>query len=411
MAETSLFGATPESIQRERDAAMQQEAFQYAKLDPFQRATAGLYAGGQRLGGAIGGLLGGVDPEIQRATQRQELSKGLMVDDPSSYMQAAQRAAQMGDYGAARELSAQAQAMQLKKAQLGKTQEEETRLREANVREDNLRTDLAGLSPTATDAEVEAVFRKYGKADVILNNLARKQQITAQAEAKQLLEREKAEAKVAADAERARREQENIALKAQLASGLGGVQAQLVQEKLDALRDKKTEKIEKQEAAKGVAIRHATNVIKDVDDAIPLVGNLTTGLIGKAASVVPGTDAYTLNQRVSTIKANLGFDRLQQMRDASPTGGALGQVAVQELQALQNSVASLEVGQDKKELEKNLKKIKEHYTKWLESTQGGPVTPAPTAAKTAFTSVEEANAAKLPKGTMITINGRKAVVE
>ena len=122
MAETSLFGATPESIQRERDAAMQQEALQYAKLDPFQRATAGIYAGFGRIGNTIGGSLGGVDPEIQRATQRQELSKGLMVDDPSSYMQAAQKAAQMGDYGAARELSAQAQAMQMKRAQLGSEQ-------------------------------------------------------------------------------------------------------------------------------------------------------------------------------------------------------------------------------------------------------------------------------------------------
>jgi hypothetical protein len=33
------------------------------------------------------------------------------------------------------------------------------------------------------------------------------------------------------------------------------------------------------------------------------------------------------------------------------------------------------------------------------------------AGKTSFTSVEAATAAKLPKGTMITINGRRAVVE
>ena len=374
MAEQSLFGATPEALQASRANALQAQALQYAKLDPFQRATASIYQGAGQLGGAIGGMLGGQDPEMQRASMLKQLASQFDTTTAEGLTGFARAASQAGMPQQALQAAQQAQTMKLQGAQLSKVEEEALRLREANAREANLQADLAVLPSTATDAEVETVFRKYGKPEVVLNNLARKQQIAAQTEAKLTLEREKAEAKVAADAERARREQENIALKAQLASGLGGVQAQLVQEKLDALRDKKTEKAEKQEAAKAVAIRHATSVIKDVTDALPLVGNLTTGLIGKAASVVPGTPAFTLNQRVSTIKANLGFDRLQQMRDASPTGGALGQVAVQELQALQNSVASLEVGQDKDELIKNLGKIKEHYTKWLESTQGGPVT-------------------------------------
>jgi hypothetical protein len=272
-------------------------------------------------------------------------------------------------------MNKQAQALQLQKAQMGKVQEETARLQTANTKEDKLSTELAALAPTATDADVEAVVRKYGKPEAVLASLARKQQEAARLEAKTLLEAEKAAAKVEAAALQDQRNKENIALRAQLASSTNDLQRQLLQTKIDDLQAKKTEKVEKQDAAKAVAVRHATNVIKDVEDALPLVGNLTTGLIGKAASVVPGTPAYTLNQRVSTIKANLGFDRLQQMRDASPTGGALGQVAVQELQALQNSVASLEVGQDKKELEKNLGKIKEHYTKWLEATQGGPAAP------------------------------------
>ena len=54
----SLFGITPESLMAERENALQQQAMQYAKMDPFQRATAGIYAGANRLGGAVGGLLG-----------------------------------------------------------------------------------------------------------------------------------------------------------------------------------------------------------------------------------------------------------------------------------------------------------------------------------------------------------------
>ena len=119
-----------------------------------------------------------------------------------------------------------------------------------------------------------------------------------------------------------------------------------------------------------MAVNHATKVIGDVQEANGLVGGMTTGLVGKAQAFVPGTDAFNLNQRLLTIKANLGFDRLQQMRDASPTGGALGQVAVQELNALQSTVGSLEIGQDRKELQKNLNKIEHHYSNWIRTTQG-----------------------------------------
>jgi len=109
-----------------------------------------------------------------------------------------------------------------------------------------------------------------------------------------------------------------------------------------------------------------------------------------------------LRDKLTTIKANIGFDKLQQMRAASPTGGALGQVAVQELVALQSSLGSLNQWSDPDVLKANLQKIKMHYKNFLEAqrksmeakepltgsvvtepydpsvnpTQGGAVTPA-----------------------------------
>ena len=242
MAEQSLFGTTPEELMASRDAALRQQAAQYAQLDPFQQATMGIYQGASKLGGVVGGMLGGQDPEMQRASMLKQLASQFDTTTAEGLTGFARAASQAGMPQQAMQAAQQAQAMKLKGAQLSKAEEEAFRLREANTREANLQTDLAGLSPTATDAEVETVFRKYGKPEVVLNNLARKQQIAAQTEAKLTLEREKAEAKVAADVERARREQENIALKAQLASGLGGVQAQLVQEKLDAAKVVQIEK-------------------------------------------------------------------------------------------------------------------------------------------------------------------------
>ena len=104
--------------------------------------------------------------------------------------------------------------------------------------------------------------------------------------------------------------------------------------------------------------------IAEIDNAIAGINWSTVGLIGAVARAVPGTPAYNLKQTILTIKANIGFDRLQQMRDSSPTGGALGQVAVQELDALQASIASLDQAQDGPQLQRNLQKVREHYENW-----------------------------------------------
>ncbi len=110
----------------------------------------------------------------------------------------------------------------------------------------------------------------------------------------------------------------------------------------------------------------AGNVLDAVEDARKLVGYNTAGP-GSMFSNVPGTDARDLQSKIETIKANLGFDRLQQMRESSPTGGALGAVAVQELVALQSTVASLDQAQSPKQLRQSLDKIEKHYKKWGET--------------------------------------------
>ena len=125
----------------------------------------------------------------------------------------------------------------------------------------------------------------------------------------------------------------------------------------------------KAEQRKAAAAGAAENVLSAVSDARNLVGINTAG-VGSSLAAIPGTDARDLQSKLETIKANLGFDRLQQMREQSPTGGALGAVAVQELTALQSTIASLDQGQSRAELKKSLEKIARHYNNWLETTQG-----------------------------------------
>jgi hypothetical protein len=129
------------------------------------------------------------------------------------------------------------------------------------------------------------------------------------------------------------------------------------------------------------AIQKADIVIGKVDEAMKNVGFSSTGLTGTVMGMVPGTKAYDLDKTIDTIKANLGFTELQAMRDASPTGGALGQVAIQELAMLQSTVASLEKGQSEDQLRKGLGQVRTHFQNWknaVQQAQAGGTTPAPT---------------------------------
>ena len=70
-----------------------------------------------------------------------------------------------------------------------------------------------------------------------------------------------------------------------------------------------------------------------------LKANGWTGLL----SALPETDAGVLARYLETIKANVGFRALQEMRDNSPTGGALGNVSELELKQLNAVKGSLEI--------------------------------------------------------------------
>jgi hypothetical protein len=95
-------------------------------------------------------------------------------------------------------------------------------------------------------------------------------------------------------------------------------------------------------------------------DIIKKSPKTTTG-IGSYLSNIPGTDAKSLKERLGSIKANIGFDYLQAMREASPTGGALGNVSDKELQGLQSVFGSLEQSLSAEELTYNLNLLNYTY--------------------------------------------------
>jgi hypothetical protein len=108
------------------------------------------------------------------------------------------------------------------------------------------------------------------------------------------------------------------------------------------------------------AANTAAIVLQDIDKAIDQTSGLTAG-VGSLLGAIPGTGARDLQSSIDTIVANIGFDRLQQMREASPTGGALGGIAVPELQMLQAVLGSLRTDQSPEQLKANLQRLKEIY--------------------------------------------------
>ena len=93
----SLFGVSPESYQQAQQQRADAQALQYAQLTPFQQANFAIGRGANMLGGAIGGALGGQDPELQRITARQQIAQQIDLTNPTSIQQGMAMLRQAGD--------------------------------------------------------------------------------------------------------------------------------------------------------------------------------------------------------------------------------------------------------------------------------------------------------------------------
>jgi len=111
------------------------------------------------------------------------------------------------------------------------------------------------------------------------------------------------------------------------------------------------------EAAREGGIKTAGVVLTNIDEAQRVIKESklpTSGFVGSMLTKIPGTAATDVSALVNTIKANIGFDKLQAMRDASPTGGALGQVSNQEIDFLQSTLNNLTQNQSQEQFNKQL---------------------------------------------------------
>jgi hypothetical protein len=149
-----LFGVTPESLQAQREAALQEQATKYAQLSPMQAAQAGFYTAGNRLAGAAGGLMGAQDPEMMRIQQRQSMLQNLDLSSPESLKSGIQQAMQNKDYQLVSELTNRYQASAKAGLEAQKTQSEiQKNLREGQTNEMKNAQSAADMSGAARGSE------------------------------------------------------------------------------------------------------------------------------------------------------------------------------------------------------------------------------------------------------------------
>jgi hypothetical protein len=123
-----------------------------------------------------------------------------------------------------------------------------------------------------------------------------------------------------------------------------------------------TEKAALEEDKKSIIISALDRALESLDrqeSGESLTGAGTTGIVG--ALPLP-TEAATLRNELNTIRANLGLDKLQEIRDASKTGGALGPVSDYENRLLQGAIETLTQTEDPQMLRDRLIRLRARYS-------------------------------------------------
>lgn len=117
-----------------------------------------------------------------------------------------------------------------------------------------------------------------------------------------------------------------------------------------------------------------TRILDSVADLERRVSFQTVGLFGTLYKFAPGGVQRDFANDLNTLKANIAFGELTAMREASKTGGALGQVSDIELKLLESSLAGLSQAQSPANFRKNLKRVKDSIARWNSFRNGDDYT-------------------------------------
>ena len=369
-----------------RQAGMQNEAMAFAQLTPMQQAQFGFYRGGQQLGDALGGALGGQDPQLQRISFRNSIAQQLDMRDPESYFKAATVANQAGDREFANSLVEagtkiestmsqvelrRAQAQKAKNYQQEQTDSAQKRASIATL-EEKLATDPA-YKPSAKElANARFILASESKTrtqiDPLTGQLYIINGLDVNEAAPNLARYLKSEGVIAPESTTtpapapvpapAATTQPSTAqtppvattTPAQpqpvvIAKGVTAVPTEASKQKAEELAKK--QKAEEEEKVRAIeSFEDQTAAIQNLRDTIKttkaLISPTTTGY-GSFLSLLPATDARTLEGNTQTIKNNVALSKLRELKQQSATGASgLGALNMKEFDAIQGIIAALD---------------------------------------------------------------------
>jgi hypothetical protein len=404
-----LFGANPQELAAQRQAALQAQGNAYAAQDPFARASSLLYQGGNQLAGAIGGMLGGQDPQMVTAAKIAAIVKNGDQTTPEGMMAIAKQFAAEGLSGPASLAQQKAQEMQLGQAKVSNEQAQTVKhAAEANkiqygMQQDMaLRDALAKLGPDASETDVVKTVAQFGSPDKVLSvvqnaqdkRAARDQALTvaqSAADAKVEAAKTAADAKIEAAREAgatklqiAQMQAANHAMIAQMQVDSKNQIAQLmVGFKMQGMASKEEEKKAKEAAQKAGVVASFDSAMDTLDRIENHPGKKSAvGFGGTSMSLIPGTDAAGFASQLETFKAQVFLPQVQALKGMGALSDAEGKKMSASIGALSQTMKPAEFDSQLAIIRNDLKKARARVNS--ESVQFPvPSAPAPVAAPTA----------------------------
>jgi hypothetical protein len=139
-------------------------------------------------------------------------------------------------------------------------------------------------------------------------------------------------------------------------------------------------------AAENYSAERTIRTRQSVQELLKKVSGWTTG-VGSVLANLPATDARSFSAELKTLGSSIAFNELTEMRAASKTGGALGNVSDTELALLTSALGALDQAQRPEDFRTQLLKIDASLDRWERAKaarQGGdvaapaqPAAPAP----------------------------------
>jgi hypothetical protein len=369
-----LFGTTPEMYQQQQNQNALSQASQLAQMSPFELAKTGIGYGANRLAGAIGGALGGQDPQLQKISAIQAIGKQFDITSPEGLMQAA--GAIKNQYpDVALELTQNAQQLALSRSKAAK---ETLSLNQ----ETQLRDELSKLGPNATQDQVLGIVTRYGSPDRVLAALQASADRAAQRDNAMQMARERIDAQIQMAKDRGATSMQIAQMQMEGRQQMAAIAQGMQQQSLDIRQQAADEK-------KKAAEQQKLGVVASFDSALDTLDTISkhpgksagVGFGGAQLSMIPGTNASGFAAQLETFKAQTFLPQVQALKGMGALSDAEGKKLTAAVGALSQSMKQSEFDAQTAKIRRDLEAARSRVGSTMQNSPSAPAPAMPVATK------------------------------